>query len=115
MIQELNALDFIGEMSQATGVKIAVGLNAYIEESNPFYLYTITIDPSSMSDEDESKLEEYSNKQGLRMGESWNDWGRFLTISNMRLVFASAFSPEPRPTWQRYCRIKVGGDARVRQ
>jgi hypothetical protein len=32
MIQELLALGFLGEMSQATGVNLAVGVNVYVEE-----------------------------------------------------------------------------------
>ena len=93
MIQELDALDFISEMSQATGVIVALGVNAHIEEPDPFSFYMVLIDPSSLSDEDESKLEEYSERRGLRMVEAWNDWGRFLKISKLRPVFVSAFSP----------------------
>jgi hypothetical protein len=93
LIQELEALDFVGEMSQATGVKVAIGVNTYIEESDPFSEYVILIDPSSFSDEDESKLEEYSTRRGVRIVESWNDWGRFLKIMKLRTVFVSAFSP----------------------
>jgi len=93
LIQELEALDFVGEMSQATGVKVAVGANAYIEEQDPFASYSVLIDPSGLSEEDESKLEEYSERQGLRVTEAWNDWGRFMKISKLRPVFVSAFSP----------------------
>jgi hypothetical protein len=91
-IQELDALDFIAEMSQATGVKVAINVNAYIKEPDTFSSYMILIDPSSLSDEDESKLEEYSEKRGL-MVETWGDWGRFLKISKLRTVFVSVFSP----------------------
>jgi hypothetical protein len=93
MTQELEALDFLGEMSQATGVNIAVGVNAYLEAPDAFNSYMILIDPSSMSDEDESRLEEYSERLGFRVVEAWNDWGRFLRISKLRPVFVSAFSP----------------------
>ncbi len=93
MFQELEAPDLVGEMSQATGVKVAIGVNAYIEGSDPFSEYVILIDPSSLSDGEESKLEEYSEKRGLIMVEVWNDWGRFLKISKLRSVFVSAFSP----------------------
>ena len=93
MIQNLEALDFVGEMSQATGINIAIGVNAYVEAPDPFSEYVIVIDPSSLSVKDESDLEEYSVKRGFKVIDSWNDWGRFIRISKMRAVFVSAFSP----------------------
>jgi hypothetical protein len=93
MIQENDALDFIGDMSKATGVNVAVGVNAHIEDPDPFSTYMVLIDPSSLTDEDESKLELNSERQDLRMVEAWNDWGRFLKISKLRSVYVSAFSP----------------------
>ena len=93
MIKETDALDFIGELSQSTGVKIAVGVNAYVENPNSFFSYTVFIDPSSLSDGEESKLEEYCECRGLRIVEAWNDWGRFMKISKLKPIFASAFSP----------------------
>jgi hypothetical protein len=93
LIQELEALNFMGEMSQATGVNVAVGVNAYVEEPDSFSSFMFLIDPSSLSDEDESKLEDYSERRGLRIVEAWNDWGRFLKIIKLRTVFVSAFSP----------------------
>ena len=92
LIQELESLDFLGEMSQATGVKVAVGVNAYVEEPDSFSSFAVLIDPSSLSDEDESKVANYSERRGLRVVEAWNDWGRFLKISKLRTVFVSAFS-----------------------
>jgi hypothetical protein len=35
MIPVAEALDLFSEMSQATGVNLAVGLNAYIEDQDP--------------------------------------------------------------------------------
>ena len=93
MIQDPEALDFVGEMAQALGVNIAIGVNAYVEEPDPFSEYVILIDPSSLSLKDESELEEYSEKRGFKFIESWNDWGRFIRISKLRPVFVSAFSP----------------------
>ena len=93
MIQDPLALGYVGDMSQATGVNIAIGVNAYIEESDPFSEYVILIDPSGLSSDDESELEKYSEKSGLTVVESWNDWGHFLRFSKLRTVFMSAFSP----------------------
>ena len=93
MIQELEALDFISEMSQATGVNLAIGLNAYIDDPDHFSSFKVLIDPSSLSDEDESRLEAYAERRGLRVTEAWSDWGRLLKISKLRTVFVSAFSP----------------------
>ena len=93
MIQELDALEFVGGMSQDTGVNISIGVNAYIENPDPFSSYVVLIDPSSLSDEDESKLFEYSERKGFRVVETWSDWGRFLKIMKLRSVFVSAFSP----------------------
>jgi hypothetical protein len=93
LIQELETLDFICDMSQATGVKVAIGVNAYIEEPDQISSYMVLIDPSSLSGEDESKLEEYSKRRNLRVVDEWNDWGRFLKIIKLRPVFASAISP----------------------
>jgi len=93
MIQDPEALDFVGEMANELGINIAVGFNAYVEDADSFSEYIILIDPSSLSVEDESELEEYSVKRGFKVFESWNDWGRFLRISKLRPVFVSAFSP----------------------
>ena len=93
LVQELEALDFVGEMIEATGVNVAIGVNAYIEEQDPFSSYAVLIDTSSLSDGDESKLKEFSERQGLIVGEAWNDWGRFLKISKLKSVFVSAFPP----------------------
>jgi hypothetical protein len=93
MIQRLEAIDFVGEMSQVTGVNVAIGVNVYIEEPDPFSSYMVLVDPSGLSGEDESKLEEYSERRGLRVVEAWNDWGRFLKIMKLRPVFVSEFSP----------------------
>ena len=93
MIQDPEALDFVGEMANELGINIAVGFNAYVEDADSFSEYIILIDPSSLSAEDESELEEYSVKRGFKVIESWNDWGRFLRISKLRPVFVSAFSP----------------------
>ena len=93
MIQDPEAIDFVGEMAQTLGLNIAIGVNAYVEEPDPFSEYVILIDPSGLSSEDESELEKYSENRGLNVVESWNDWGRFLRISKLRAVFVSAFSP----------------------
>ena len=93
MVQDPEALDFIGEMAQTLGANIAIGVNAYVEEPDSFSEYVILIDPSSLSIEDETELEEYSEKRGFKVFESWNDWGRFLRISKLRAVFVSSFSP----------------------
>jgi hypothetical protein len=93
MIQDSEALDFVGEMAHELGINIAIGVNAYVEDADSFSEYIILIDPSSLSIEDESELEEYSVKRGFKVFESWNDWGRFLRISKLRPVFVSAFSP----------------------
>ena len=93
MIQDPEAIDFVGEMAQSLGLNIAIGVNAYVEEPDPFAEYVILIDPSSLSVEDESELEEYSVKRGFRVINSWNDWGRFIRFTKLRAVFVSAFSP----------------------
>jgi len=93
MIQEAEAVDFVGEMSQATGVNLAIGVNTFSENIDPFTQFVVLIDPSGLSGEDESKLEEYCERRGLRVVEAWNDWGRFLKISKLRTVSVSAFSP----------------------
>ena len=92
MIGEAEALGFIGEMSRAMGVNLAIGLNAYIDEPDHFSSYKILIDPSSLSDGDESRLEAYAERKGLTVTEEWSDWGRFIRISKLRTVFVSAFS-----------------------
>jgi hypothetical protein len=93
MIPDPEALDFVGEMAQKLGVNIAIGVNAYVEDADPFSEYAILIDPSSLNLEEEVELEEYSERMGFKFIESWNDWGRFLRISKMRPVVVSAFSP----------------------
>ena len=93
MIEEAEALNLISEMGQSTGVNLSIGLNAYIDEPDHFSSYKILIDPSSLSDEDESKLEAYAERKGLTVTEEWSDWGRFLRISKLRDVFISAFLP----------------------
>ncbi len=93
MILEAEAVDFVGEMSQATGVNVAIGVNTFLENSDPFTQFTVLVDPSGLSDEDESKLEEYCERRDLRLVEAWNDWGRFLKISKLRTVSVSASSP----------------------
>ena len=84
MIPEAEALGFISEMSQSTGVKLSIGLNTYIDEPDHLSSYKILIDPSSLSDEDESRLEAYAERSDLVVTETWNDWGRFLRISKLR-------------------------------
>jgi hypothetical protein len=93
MANENDAIDFVGELSQATGVSLAIGVNAYVENPDPFSSYVVLVDPSSLSDEDESRLFEYSERRGFRVVEAWSDWGRFLKIMKLRHVFVSAFSP----------------------
>ena len=73
MIPDPEALDFVGEMANELGINIAVGFNAYVEDADSFSEYIILIDPSSLSVEDESELEEYSVKRGFKVIESWND------------------------------------------
>jgi hypothetical protein len=91
MIQEIDALDFIGELSQSTGVMMAVGVNACIENPDPGVQFRVLIDPSSFSDGDESKLEAYAERRGLEISDEWSDWGRFIKIFKPRL--ATTFSP----------------------
>jgi hypothetical protein len=93
LIQEAEAVEFVGEMSQATGVNVAIGVNTFLENPNPFSQFVVLIDPSGLSGEDESKLEEYCERRDLRVVEAWNDWGRFLKIMKLRHAFVSAFSP----------------------
>jgi hypothetical protein len=93
MILEAEAVDFVDEMSQATGVNVAIGVNTFIENIDPFTQFTVLIDPSGLSGDDEVKLEDYCENRNLRVVEAWNDWGRFLKISKLRTVSVSAFSP----------------------
>ena len=93
MIPEAEALGFIGEMSQSTGVNLSIGLNVYIDEPDHLSSCKILIDPSSLSDGDESRIEMYAERKGLSVTEAWNDWGRFLMMLKLRDVFVSAFSP----------------------
>jgi hypothetical protein len=93
MVNETDAMDFIGEMSQATGVGLAIGVNAYIENSDLFSSCVVLVDPSCLSGEDELRLSEYSERKGFRVVELWNDWGRFIKIMKLRNEFVSAFSP----------------------
>ena len=93
MTKEVDAMDFVGEMSQATGVSLAIGVNVYSEDPDPFSSCMVLVDPSSLNDEDVSKLFEYSERKGFRVVETWSDWGRFLKIMKLRHAFVSAFSP----------------------
>ena len=87
-----NTLDFVGEMSRDTGVWVAIGVNAYLQDNDPNPT-NVLIDPSSLSDEDESKLEEYAERKGLEVDEEWSDWGRFIKILIPRFVPVPAHSP----------------------
>jgi len=93
MTQELEALDFIGDLGKSTGVKIAIGMNVFIEQPDQINLFNILIDPSSFNEEDESKLEHYTESIKLRIDECWNDWGRFLRVSKPRSTTTHAISP----------------------
>jgi hypothetical protein len=86
MTQELDAIDFIGELGKSIGVSIAVGKNVFLEQPDKTNLYSVIIDPSSLSNDDESKLERYAESQRLRVNECWNDWGRFLRVSKPRTI-----------------------------
>ena len=50
MIHEAEVMGFISEMSQSTGIMLAIGLNAYIDEPDHFSSFKVLIDPSSLSD-----------------------------------------------------------------
>ena len=93
MVNETDAMGFIGDMNQATGVGLAVGVNAYIENPDLFSSCVVLVDPSFLSGEDELRLSEYIEGKGFRVVESWGDWGRFIKFMKLRHVFVSAFSP----------------------
>jgi hypothetical protein len=81
MTQELDAIDFIGDLSKSTGVNIAVGMNAFLEQPDQTNQFKLLIDPSSLSGEDEAKIERYAESRRLSIHDCWSDWGRFLRVS----------------------------------
>ena len=93
MIPEVEAVEFVNEMSQATGVLVSFGVNAYYVEPEYNTTFTVLIDPSYLDGAAESKLEAYAERKGLKVQEEWGDWGRFLKISKRRSLFIPAFSP----------------------
>jgi len=62
-----DAIDYVEEMSQATGVGLILGANVYLENSDSWSSYSVLVDPSSLSDEDEVRLIGYSVWRGFRM------------------------------------------------
>jgi hypothetical protein len=93
LIPEAEAVEFINDMSRATGVLVSFGVNAYYGDLEPGSAFVFFIDPSSLDGYSESKLESYIERRGFRLHEEWNDWGRFLKVTKPRRVFVSAFSP----------------------
>jgi hypothetical protein len=93
MVQRVDVLSLISKLNRATGVKVAVGMNAYVEYSDTSSLYAVLIDPSGLTDESASKIEEYAGSLGLSVDEKWNDWGRFIKIVMPRHVSGDAFAP----------------------
>ena len=93
MIPEAEAVEFINEMSRATGVLVSFGVNAYYVEPEPSVVFSVLIDPSSLDGFTELKLEKYADRKGFKVDEEWGDWGRFLKFSKRRMVFASSLSP----------------------
>jgi hypothetical protein len=81
MTQILDAIDLIGDLSKSTGVNVAVGVNAFLEQPDQTNHFNLLIDPSSLSGEDEAKLEHYAESKRLNIHECWSDWGRYLRIS----------------------------------
>jgi hypothetical protein len=84
MVYESEALDFIGDLGKTTGISVAVGVNAFLEYPDSSSLFNILIDPSSLNDEDESKVERYAEERRLKVTETWNDWGKYLKITKLR-------------------------------
>jgi hypothetical protein len=93
MIPEAEAVEFVNEMSRATGVLVSFGLNAYYMHPEPSSVFVVYIDPTGLNGVDESKLEAYVERKGLMVAEEWSDWGRFIKFSKPRRVFVSAISP----------------------
>ena len=93
MIPEAEAVEFVNEMSQSTGVLVSFGVNAYYLNPEPKSAFVFLIDPSYLDGAAESKLETYAESKGLRVDEEWNDWGRFLKFTKRRGLMIPAFSP----------------------
>lgn len=81
LVREDLASDFIGKMSKTTGIRLAIGVNTYIENHVRSVFCNILIDPSSLNDEEESRLEVYAKQLGLEVRDEWNDWGRFVKLT----------------------------------
>jgi hypothetical protein len=93
MIPEAEAVEFVNEISQTTGVLVSFGVNAYYVNPESSASFVVFIDPSYLNGDAESKIEAYAERKGLRVDEAWSDWGRFIRISKPRRVSVSAFSP----------------------
>jgi hypothetical protein len=91
MIPEAEAVEFVNEMSQSTGVLVSLGVNAYYVSPEPKSAFVLLIDPSYLDGAAESRLEKYAERKGLRVDEEWNDWGRFLKFTKRGLMIP-AFS-----------------------
>ena len=86
MIPEAEAVEFVNEMSRATGVLVSLGVNAYYVDPELSAIFVLFIDPSYLNGENESRLEAYAERRGFRIAEEWNDWGRFLKIIKPRFI-----------------------------
>jgi len=96
LAQDVDALNFLSDICQATGIRLVVGVNAYPEnfhKSNLDNCYGVLVDPSSLSGDDESKLKQYAEEQNLVFFEEWNDWGRFLKIAKQSSTQAYSLLP----------------------
>lgn len=92
LIPEAEAVEFVNEMSQTTGVLVSFGVNVYYVNPEPRVAFAVLIDPSYLDGVAESKLEVYAERKGLKVDEKWGDWGRFLKFSKRRSLFVSAIS-----------------------
>jgi hypothetical protein len=56
MIPELEAVEFVNDMSQTTGVLVSFGVNAYYVNPEPKSAFVFLIDPSYLDGAAESSL-----------------------------------------------------------
>ena len=107
MIPEAEAVEFVNEMSQSTGVLVSFGVNAYYVNPEPSSAFIVYIDPSHHNQDAESKIEAYAQRKGLRVDEAWGDWGRFIRSANPGECSHPYSHPEPHLSWRRCLRIET--------
>ena len=85
-MQSSEAQSFMERMSRETGVKLATGLNAFTQYADigDYEHVEIMIDPTGFSESEECFITSYAEDKGLRVEALWNDWGRYIKLSDHR-------------------------------